>query len=326
MADIAKVSWKRLPLDVFVEHELGRAQHERMLHQELPCLTAFVADRNGAVQARLQQQVRVADAAAREDDGLRRIDGKLQRGAGRMMKIAQTPNRGSRRIGVESDYRRSERNVNPRGFAQHVEILGAEAGCWANPRERPVDEPWHPGCLDVEGGDAPVQDRGRTRIVRRQRGLGNRPARAGGRVIEVSLHQGGAPACPDSRGAAKRANRVSIPPTVREVSVVDRIQHVRPRLGRSSGLEKQDGLVGLVGQLHGKCHAGRAGTDHEAIVRLTDWNSGRNEHLAYRIARTSGRCAGRRPSSALRASTPGTRPTPGRPGRQARGPARNGLE
>ena len=47
----------------------------------LPTMATFVANRDRAVRALLQEQLRVADAAARDHDVLRRIKVQLLRGA-----------------------------------------------------------------------------------------------------------------------------------------------------------------------------------------------------------------------------------------------------
>ena len=181
---------------------------------------------------------------------------------------------------------------------QHVEVLCAKPG-GAFPGVRPVEEPLHPTSLDVEHGGFPVQNRGGTLIVRRQSGLRDWPANASRGVVEVALHQGGAPAGPDSRSAAKHANGVSVPPVVPKVSVVDRVHHVRARLGGGSGLEDQHPPVRL-GQFHRSCDSSRARTDHEGILRLADGKPHRWRDGHPRVARPGSR-----------------RPVPGRPARSA---------
>ena len=52
-----------------------------MLHQILARQATLVADRDRAVRAWLQEQLRVADAAARDHDVLRRVEVQLLRGA-----------------------------------------------------------------------------------------------------------------------------------------------------------------------------------------------------------------------------------------------------
>ena len=49
----------------------------RMLHEALASQAALVTDRYWTVGARLQEQLRIADAAARDDDVLRRVEVQL---------------------------------------------------------------------------------------------------------------------------------------------------------------------------------------------------------------------------------------------------------
>ena len=90
-----EIGRSRLLDDVVVEHHFAHGVKVRMLHQVLARQATFVADRNRAVRAGLQEQLRVADAAARDHDVLRGIEVQLLRGAGSVTKAGQGANRAS---------------------------------------------------------------------------------------------------------------------------------------------------------------------------------------------------------------------------------------
>ena len=62
---------------VFVEHHLSRREEMRVLHQIFASQSALVSDRHPAVRTRLQEQVRIADAAAGKNDVLCGFEVKL---------------------------------------------------------------------------------------------------------------------------------------------------------------------------------------------------------------------------------------------------------
>ena len=78
-----KVGRKRLLVEVVGEDHLARVAWAdmRMLHEILASQAALVTDRYRAVHAGLQEQLSVADAAARDRDVLRGIEVQLLRGA-----------------------------------------------------------------------------------------------------------------------------------------------------------------------------------------------------------------------------------------------------
>ena len=76
-----EVGRPRLPIEVVVEHHLAHVEEVWVLHQILAHQATFVADLDRAVRAGLQEQLRVADAAGRDDDVLHRIEVQLLRGA-----------------------------------------------------------------------------------------------------------------------------------------------------------------------------------------------------------------------------------------------------
>ena len=140
MNEVPEIGWPRIPAQVFVKHYLAHAKKMRMFHQELTRQPALVTHRDGAIRARLQKQLRVADAAAREHDAPCGIKVQFRRDACSVSKAGQAADHAARRIGVEADYRGSDRNVNPRGNAERLSVLTSEARRTAY-REWPVAKP-----------------------------------------------------------------------------------------------------------------------------------------------------------------------------------------
>ena len=67
----------------------------RMFHQELADVTAFVADRHAAVRSRLEQELGIADSAARDDDRLLRSNREEPFVAGIVTEVPQARHRGA---------------------------------------------------------------------------------------------------------------------------------------------------------------------------------------------------------------------------------------